>query len=392
MLLSRTQVLEMDANGLNDFMLSKHSEGHYLDYKVALSGHLEQDQKREFLKDVTGFANALGGHIVIGVKEPGENLAIDEQVVGILDGDKIAASLENVIRDSTQPRVPGFFIKSVKLATGKWVLIAHIPPSAVRPHMVDFRGHRTFYVRRHSSTEPMTVQELKDSILNSATAEGRAKEIIAARRADAIRYWQNAAPLMLLQAVPLVPVEELWAVEREPILSIVRGFDRIHRYHFHGVATEYSPRITIDGVIATNNPEEPYWVWELHRSGYLSILIRLKPTQISKERPPVVLIHKGFHDPFFVMAEILQKCWETTGFDAPYAMSAELFPTGGSVFKQSSSYNEYSKPYYRDEIVWPTYIRNPGQEPQAIAQLQIADMYRAYGLMPPTTITPTSNH
>ena len=78
------------------FLAKGHPEGHYLDYKVALSGESEREQRREFLKDVTGFANALGGNIIIGATEPAEGLAVDQQLKGIADGDKVAQALENV--------------------------------------------------------------------------------------------------------------------------------------------------------------------------------------------------------------------------------------------------------------------------------------------------------
>lgn len=361
MLLSRDQVIEMGEPALRAFLERRAAEGHYLDYKVALSGDSERQQRRELLKDVTGFANALGGHIIIGAKEPQESQSIDEQLAGVPDGDSMAQALENVVRDSTQPRIPGFFIHPVKLASGKWALVVHVPASATRPHMVDFAGHRTFYVRRRSSTEPMTVTEIRESILSAATAEGKSRETIGLRRADAVRYFQNGAPMLLLQAVPIVGVEEPWPVETEPFLSIMRGSDRIHRYHSHGIATQYAARITIDGLIATNNPEDPRWIWEVHRSGYVSILIRLELRKPEGFNAPLLMLHNGFHDPFFVLAEMLEQFWRLTGFDAPYAISAELFPANGSIFIVSSTWREHSEAYFRDELIWPIYMRQSGQ-------------------------------
>jgi hypothetical protein len=118
----------------------------------------------------------------------------------------------------------------------------------------------------------------------------------------------------------------------------------------------------------------------------VSIVIRpglRKPEGLAE---PVLMLHKGFHDPFFVLAEMLEQFWRLTGFDAPYAMSAELFPANGSIFVQSSTWNEASEPYSRDELTWPLYMRQPGQDPQEIARLQIADLYHGYGLSAPLKI------
>lgn len=388
MLLSRDQVLAMNDADFRAFLARKVAEGHYLDYKIALSGDSEREQRREFLKDVTGFANALGGHIIIGAKEPADGQSVDEQLAGIADGESVAQALENVVRDSTQPRIAGFFIHPVKLAAGKWALVAHVPASANRPHMVEFAGHRTFYVRRRSSTEPMTVTEIREAILSAATAEGKARETIGLRRADAVRYFQNGAPMLLLQAVPIVSAEEPWPVEGEPFLSVMRGSDRRDRYHHYGIATQYGARITINGLLSTNYPDDPKWIWEVHRSGYVSILIRLDRREIPRSSVPILLLHPGFHDPFFVLAEMLEQFWRLTGFDAPYAMSSELFPARGSIFVRSTRWDEYSEPYFRDELTWPIYVRQPGLDPRQIARWQIVDLYHAYGLTAPASIEP----
>lgn len=388
-MLDRSQVLQLDEQGLRTFLTKRAAEGQYLDYKIALSGESEKEQRREFLKDVSGFANALGGHIVIGAKEPADDLSVDGQLVGIARGDEVAQALENLVRDCTQPRVPGFFIHPVRLATGAWALVAHIPASAVRPHMVDYAGMRTFYVRRRSSTDPMTVTDIRETILSAVTAEQRAKATIAERRAHTFKYFQGEGTShLLLQAVPLIQAEEPWLVEEEKIARIVRGSDRRNKYHSHGIVTQLSPRITMEGLLASNNFEDPVWVWEVHRSGYVSILVRIAKRKPEGFTGGVLLMHKGFHDPFFVLAEMLNQLWQTTGFDAPYVLAAEISPAKGIVFQKSSQWMEYTDPYWRDEMVWPLYRRDPGQDAMGLAQSQIGDLYRGFGMHPPRNLEP----
>jgi hypothetical protein len=388
MLLSRDQINAMDEASLRAFLGRAAAEGQYLDYKEALSGGNDREQRREFLKDVTGFANGLGGNLVIGAREPQDGQSVDVQLVGIPDGEAIVEALENVVRDSTEPRIPGFILRAIQLQSGKSAIVAHIPPSSIRPHMVNHGSHRTFYIRRGASTVPMTVMEIRDAVLSAATAEGRAREVFAQRRADSVRYYTDGKPALLLQATPLVQPDFPWPVEQQPIMNIARGSDRLHRYHSHGICTEYGPRITIDGLHVTNNPEEPFWIWEIHRSGYVSILVRPHQVKLPSSTKEVTLLHAGFHDPFFVLAEILDQIWRLTGFDVPYAFHVELFPARGSTFKKEVNYNDYSKPFLKDELVWPLYMRQPGEDPRSIAKSQIADLYRAYGLWPPANIEP----
>ena len=58
--LSETDLRSLQENGV--------AEGIQLDYKRELYGNSDAD-KREFLKDVSSFANTAGGHIIIGVTE-----------------------------------------------------------------------------------------------------------------------------------------------------------------------------------------------------------------------------------------------------------------------------------------------------------------------------------
>ena len=76
MQLTAQQVIALTEESLRTFLALSIPEGLYLDYKEGLSGTSEKETKREFLKDVTAFANAAGGHLLLGVKEPSENLSV----------------------------------------------------------------------------------------------------------------------------------------------------------------------------------------------------------------------------------------------------------------------------------------------------------------------------
>jgi hypothetical protein len=118
MFLTDREIKELNEKGLKDFLDKKIQEGYHLDYKRGLSGKSDKEQYREFLKDVTGFANANGGQIIIGAEEPLENLSIENQLVGVQQGDKLAMSLERVASSSIDPRIAGLQIKSTPLSIG----------------------------------------------------------------------------------------------------------------------------------------------------------------------------------------------------------------------------------------------------------------------------------
>ncbi len=113
------------------------AEGKAIDYKQAVPGGTDDD-KREFLADISSFANAAGGYIVFGVAEEG-GVPVAMPGLGQLDADKAILRLESIIRDGIEPRIPGIATRPVSLPDGKPVLLLRIPRSWASPHMVIFK-------------------------------------------------------------------------------------------------------------------------------------------------------------------------------------------------------------------------------------------------------------
>lgn len=120
-------------------------EGKAIDYKEFPIGKSEKD-KKEFLADVSSFANASGGHLVIGVKEDG-GLAVGLPGLQGIDSDAEILRLENMLRDGIKPRIPGIDIHSIALPSKAVVIIIHIPRSWAQPHVVDSLGQWRFFSR-----------------------------------------------------------------------------------------------------------------------------------------------------------------------------------------------------------------------------------------------------
>src|SRR5947208_12664782 len=94
-------ISEADLLQLKDNQIA---EGLLYEYKLQTYGRSDDD-KREALKDVTAFANSAGGHIVIGMDEQ-QGLPAD--LVGItVDADEEIRRLDNLFRDSVEPRIIG---------------------------------------------------------------------------------------------------------------------------------------------------------------------------------------------------------------------------------------------------------------------------------------------
>lgn len=98
-------------------LAEKVREGRDLDYKRQLPGKAS-GEKKEFLKDVSSFANAAGGFLIYGMEEKdGE----PEELVGISaeNSEGEILRLASIIQTGVQPRIPGVRTKSIALQNGK---------------------------------------------------------------------------------------------------------------------------------------------------------------------------------------------------------------------------------------------------------------------------------
>jgi hypothetical protein len=145
------------------------SERKNIEYKLTLPEN-KYDSKKEFLADVSSFANTMGGHLIYGIKEE-NGIPIEVSGISNNDFDSEILRLENLLRDGIQPRVQGISMKAVNTELGKPMLIIRVPQSWSKPHVVNFQGHWRFYARNSAGKYPLDVIELK-SVFLSTTALG----------------------------------------------------------------------------------------------------------------------------------------------------------------------------------------------------------------------------
>ncbi|MFA5937795.1 MAG: ATP-binding protein [Sinimarinibacterium sp.] len=373
----------MTEESLNAFLALSIAEGPYLDYKQALSGTSAKEAKREFLKDVTGFANAAGGTLLIGVLEPSENRTVDEQCLGLEDGEALAKTLERLANSCVDPRIPGLLVVNVPRKSGRSCIVVHVPPSLGRPHMVQHEGHRSFHIRHSESTDHMTTHEIREAVLTSASAEMRARGFVERRLNEARRKAQDKdAPAFFLQAMPLIAPPDPWDVFSKKVDATLRnGGTHGCRAQYISFSTGFSPRPTIDGVLVSDERDEPTWEIEVHRTGYLSLFCWNKQThpvdQRGTEHP---VVHSGFCDLFSGFAGVLTAVLEDTSSDLTYLMTcAYLCAQDTCLWTESTWMQKFGAPFGKPEIVWPEHVRPTGGDPQLIAQQMATELFNAFG-------------
>lgn len=137
------------------------SENKTLEYKSKLNISTDSD-KKEFLADISSFANSIGGDIIIGLEEDEEN-KIPISICGIsyTNEDLLIRQIESLIRDSIQPVILNIEFRLLSIENNRGVLIIRIPQSLILPHRIEFKNSGKFFNRNNKGKYPMDVNELR---------------------------------------------------------------------------------------------------------------------------------------------------------------------------------------------------------------------------------------
>jgi len=238
------QVTEEDLKSLIDDSVL---EGRTIEYKQSLPSNSDLD-KKEFLADVSSFANASGGDLIYGIiTDSGiptklEGIDIDPSRV-----DQEIRRLDNIIRDSIEPRIPSLVIQPVRLTNSKTVLIVRVHKSWISPHRVSFKEHDKFYSRSSNGKYPMDVAELRIAFNLSETITERIRKFRENRISN---IFANETPIpfsdnakIVLHLVPIISFNPAQSYDIERIAShpaklrpmYCSGWN--HRYNIDGFLT-----------------------------------------------------------------------------------------------------------------------------------------------------------
>ncbi len=232
----------MTEDNLLDLIANQVAEGRMLDYKLIQPGNSDDD-KKEFLADVSSFANTAGGHLIFGMEED-QGIALNLPGISGLDSDREKLRLENIIRDGVAPRIAGISIQSVLLQNGNLVIVIHIPKSWSSPHMVTFKGASRFFARNSAGKYQLDVQEIRQAVLLSeSTAEriknfrlDRLSQIIAGN--TPIPVGDNAK--LILHCVPLSAFQSGQMIDMSTAGK---------NYHNFFAEQRFSSRYNLDGIL-----------------------------------------------------------------------------------------------------------------------------------------------
>lgn len=195
----------IDRSYLQTLLAAQIPEGKTLDYKQALPG-LSLHDRKEFLADVSSFANTAGGLLVYGMKED-KGVPTELCGVGKVNPDEVVNRLEQLAHGSLDPRIPGLATKPIELERGVYAFVMRIPRSWASPHMVTLEGGSTFWTTDSKRKHQMDVNEIRAAFLHSETAAKRVRDFRAERLGRIVAgetpTFLPANPKVVLHVVPL---------------------------------------------------------------------------------------------------------------------------------------------------------------------------------------------
>lgn len=266
------QVTEEDLQAL---VAQRRAEGRRLDYKLELS-LAGSEASKEFLADVISFSNTDGGDLIIGIRDEDGTAA---EVVGIPPGDmdENITRIENLVRDSVEPRLPGFHIHTVPLADGRTVLVLRMPASLVAPHRV--RTSNKFHARNSRGKYPMDVGELRTAFAATERMPQMMRELhtqaAAATTGANMPTRLTGGPIVIVTIAPLNILREArdLEIDRDHALQPISPNQINARPNYV---------VSLDGLIVYAEPPnvgEAVRGWAVnHRRGYVDFAWRIDTT------------------------------------------------------------------------------------------------------------------
>jgi hypothetical protein len=247
---SLDQITETDLLAL---ITAAESENKVIDYKETLPGNADSDRK-EFLYDVSSFANASGGHLLYGIKAK-DGIPTELKGTANLNADAEKLRLHNILQSGIQPRIPGVEIHEVKLKGDNSVLLVRIPRSWSSPHMVTFQSASKFYSRNSAGKYPLDVSEIRAAFLMSETVGQKIRsfrtERLATIIADELPVKLEKPQRLVFHILPLISFSSGFSVNVAATKTISDGY--VNRFIPYGsmmhVIGQGSSQFTFDGIL-----------------------------------------------------------------------------------------------------------------------------------------------
>ena len=301
-------------------------------------------KKKEFLGDISSFANTNGGDIIFGSAET-QGLPTALVPLQLADPDLEIRRLDSIISQGLEPRVR-HFIRAISIATGGYVLVVRAERSWMGPHRVIFKGHDKFYGRSSAGKYPLDVSELRESFAASVSVTEKLKSL----RAERLLAINNDPPISFIDGSKVVlhciPLQSL---TKRADYDVLRYAEYAHQIPLL-TNTLHNWIINFDGLLGYAGPNTAHAYTQLFRSGVIEsvsgTLLR-SGNQGASFIPHISLEQKTMQH--------VKRClgvFSRVGVNPPIAISLTLLGVKGFRI-QASQWSDPSLPIRQQDLFFP---------------------------------------
>ena len=202
-------ILQLIENGI--------AESKTIEYKRELPKNSDEG-KKEFLADVSSFANSEGGDILFGV-EAESGIPTKLSNLDIADNDKALLQYESIILDGIAPRIK-CEIRIIDNNDVK-VLLIRIYKSWNKPHRVEYKNTHKFYSRHSTGKYLLDINDLRNAFLSSNQTTEKIRAFINIRNQaildnEGIRPFEGQGKI----AFYIIPIDSLISDRRINVFNI----------------------------------------------------------------------------------------------------------------------------------------------------------------------------
>ncbi len=250
-------ITEQDIQELIDTQIdAQKAERKTVEYKQAFPSGADND-KKEFLADVSSFANTAGGNLLFGIEE---RAGIPVKITGIQvdDADAYKLRLESMLRDGIAPRLPRVDVHPVALNSkpNHYVFILRVQKSWLTPHRVSFKDHGHFYARNSGGKFRLDVTELRTAFELSGTIVEHIRDFRTERLSristgeETPILLDEQAPKLILHMIPSSAFNPSMSVDIK-LLNDYSKWDLMRPLVVWDMQPPTSLRFNLDGIVRT---------------------------------------------------------------------------------------------------------------------------------------------
>jgi len=161
-------VSEISAADIFDLITQQTPEDLFLEFKAEMLDPGKPKDKLEFDKadwvaDVVAFANAQGGHILIGLQADGQERAAKLKPIVGDQAKRLADQLRDLAIERIKPSMAQLEVAPIAITPSEWIVVARVPHSSDKPHISSHNGRTRFTPRDGNRKRDMHTMRFEDS-------------------------------------------------------------------------------------------------------------------------------------------------------------------------------------------------------------------------------------